>query len=79
MTAVTLEHDAGKLVGLTTSVTICDPSGRVLGSFTPRFDPAEYEGTECPVSEEEIERRMREGVWYTTDQVREFLKGLGDS
>lgn len=49
-----------KLKTLVNAVELVDESGRVLGTYHPRFDPSEWEGLEPQISEEEIRRRMSE-------------------
>lgn len=50
-----------KLKDLVDPVELCDASGRVLGVFTPAFAPSKWEGLEPEISEEELDRRSREG------------------
>jgi hypothetical protein len=54
----TPEHSAN-LIGRNTSPRFA--SGRVVGNFAPALDPADYEGVDSPASEEELDRRSREG------------------
>src|SRR5438034_2497782 len=48
-----------KLLALTHPVELCDSEGRVIARVTPVLDPALYEGLECPVSREELDRRKK--------------------
>jgi hypothetical protein len=66
-----------RLHNLAEPLELCDASGRVLGRFVPEFDPAEYEGLEPQISDEELDRRSqsRERM-YTTDEVLAYLEGL---
>lgn len=50
-----------KLTALEHSVEFCDQSGRTIGWFLPVGAGADYEGYECPLSSEELERIEREG------------------
>lgn len=50
-----------KLHNLTQALELCDESGRVLGRFSPTLDLSQYEGLEPQISEEELQRREREG------------------
>jgi hypothetical protein len=40
---------------------ICNDAGKVLGHFFPAVDPASIKKNEPTISEEEIERRIRQG------------------
>ena len=54
--------ESGKTLGYFLPVLeVCGPSGKVLGHFVPAIAPSEYAGVEPPVSEEELDRREREG------------------
>ena len=60
-------------------VEVRDEAGQVIGRFTrsgPPTPPAGYtiEG-EWP-SDEELDRRLREGSWHTAAEVEAFLAGL---
>ncbi len=54
----------GKLNGLNEGIEFCDPSGRTLGRFIPedQYRQLLYAWVErqCPLSEEELERREEE-------------------
>ena len=58
-----------KLHNLDSPVELCDASGRVLGHFTPAVDPAVYEGVESPTSEQELQRRSRQGGGRSLDEI----------
>ena len=61
MTSITLDQTI--ISQLTTGldvVEVKDESGRVVGFFQPVFGPETIEGYDCPVSQEEIDRRSRE-------------------
>lgn len=77
MTQIILDADiASKLNGVFQPVELCDPSGRVLGRFVPRIDMSEWEPITPDVSEEELDRRERSEVWYSTEEVFAYLKRL---
>jgi hypothetical protein len=40
------------------SVDVCDQSGKIVGYFTPRIDPNDYEVVGPEISDEELIRRM---------------------
>jgi hypothetical protein len=52
---------ASKLREKGVTVDICDENGTVLGHFVPIVPPAAYENVEIPISEEELDRREKEG------------------
>ena len=78
MSRVTINLEAAAtLQTITDRVELCDPSGRVLGSFIPFVDRSLYEGVQPPISQEELDRREREpGRLYTTAEVLEHLRNL---
>jgi hypothetical protein len=78
MTRITLDQDlARRLHELIEPVELCDPSGKVLGMFSPQFDMSEWEPVTPEATEEELDRRARSpGPWYTTEEVLEHLKNL---
>lgn len=55
---------------------IRDANGRILGYFRRVPDLSEYEGTECPVSEEELQRRIQEGGGRTLKEILADLEKL---
>ena len=68
---------SSKLSDLTYCVELCDPSGRVLGYFTPRIDMSELEFASPDVSEEELDRREKSNEKrYTTAEVLAYLERL---
>jgi hypothetical protein len=77
MTQITLDATlAGKLQDLTQAVELCDPSGRVLGQFTPAAIPPGGNGRKEPhLSEEELQRREQEPD-YSTAEVLAYLENL---
>ena len=55
MTRITLDAaTADKLQAADHPVEVCDPSGKVIGRFTPAFDPSEWEPWEPEIDEEEL-------------------------
>jgi hypothetical protein len=70
MTQVIIDSSTkAKLVHLTGRAEICDEFGKVLGHFTPVFDPSQYEGIEPDSSEEELDRRQKEGGGRTLAEI----------
>ena len=67
---------SSKLHGITSSVELCDPSGKVLGRFVPVVDMSEWVPVSPDVSEEELELREKSDEWYSFDQVMEHLRSL---
>ena len=65
-----------KLHNLTEPLELCDESGRILGHIFPASDLSEYDLTEPPISEDELQRREQSDEWYTTEQVLQRLKNL---
>ena len=50
-----------RLKSLETAVEICDEAGRMIGYFQPVLSESPSgEGLECPIADEEIERRRQE-------------------
>ena len=63
MTYITLPDTAAtQLAAANDPVVICDPAGKVLGTFYPEIvhDPSLYAGVESPLTSEERERRLKE-------------------
>jgi hypothetical protein len=59
------------------SVELCDPSGKVLGSFIPVFDASKWEILGPELSEEELDRRANSNEkHYTTEEVLDYLRKL---
>jgi hypothetical protein len=50
-----------QLVCVTERVEVRDKSGQVLGYFVPLSAADDYDGYECPLSEEELDAIEREG------------------
>jgi hypothetical protein len=51
-----------KLGDLREPLEVCDDSGRVLAYLTPAEDRSIYDELVCPTSNEELDRREREGA-----------------
>jgi hypothetical protein len=76
MTRITLDPTiVAKLRELEEPAKLCDHSGQILGEFWPASGRLP-EGLECPISEEEIERRRNDPTTYTTPEVLERLESL---
>ena len=61
--------------GLTTPAELCDDKGNVVARVLPSLNPPIYVGRECPLSQEEIERRSKNpGRLYTHDEITELLE-----
>jgi hypothetical protein len=63
-----------QLRNLESSIDVCDEAGNVIGFYSPKIDPSEYDwGPE--LSEEEIQRRLdSKAPRYSTAEV---LRRLG--
>lgn len=59
-------------------VELIDPSGRVVGYFTPPLTPKHYTGMEPRLSKEELEKRKQQKnqKTYTTAEVLAYLEKL---
>jgi hypothetical protein len=64
---------SAKLINVQGLLELCDESGKVLGRFIPAVDPSLYEMLDPGVSEEELDRREREGGGRS---LREILADL---
>jgi hypothetical protein len=49
-----------KLHNLTESLELCDEQGHVLGYVTPVGDKSLYDQVQSPLSEEELQKRLKE-------------------
>jgi hypothetical protein len=47
-----------KLLASMQSVDVCDQSGKIVGRFTPKIDPNDYEAAGPEISDEELTRRI---------------------
>ena len=62
MVKLTIDQDTRtKLRDLKERLQLCDETGKVLGYFQPVVDPTLYEGVDSEISEEELDRRSKEG------------------
>ncbi len=57
-------------------VELRDPSGHVIGHFTPQITPSQWEMIGPELTEEEEEQIYKEDKWYTFDEVMAHLKSL---
>ena len=58
-------------------VELCDATGRLVGRFFLRPDPADYEGLEPPINAEEIKRRLESNEkTHSTAEVLAYLEKL---
>ncbi|MBX9626908.1 MAG: hypothetical protein K2X82_24115 [Gemmataceae bacterium] len=57
------------------TVEVVDPSGKPVGKFTQYPRSGNYYVDDWP-SDEEIDRRMREGKWVPAAEVEERLRKL---
>ena len=63
----------GGLGRLGCSAELRDPSGNVLGYFTPATDSSLYTGVDSPSTAEELDRRSREGGGRQLNEIfRDF-------
>ncbi|MCE9555669.1 MAG: hypothetical protein K8T91_20155 [Planctomycetes bacterium] len=63
-----------KLHNLSSFMELCDETGRVMGRFIPTPDIARYERLSPPASDEELDRRMREGSERSLDDILRDLE-----
>jgi hypothetical protein len=77
MSHVTVDVElANKLCGLSETVELRDPSGRVLGQFAPLTGANRDDRGRPPISEEELQRREQEEEDYSTAEVLAYLEKL---
>jgi len=58
-------------------VDLCDETGRVIGAFVPRVDPADWEPIGPEISDEELLARVHSNERkYTTAELFEHLRRL---
>lgn len=68
---------AAQLHAFTSPVELCDPTGKVIGRFSPVIDWSEYEIVGPEITDEELERRRNSNEKrYTTAEVLEYLRKL---
>lgn len=76
MTRVVVDETLrSRLHNLTQPLELCDESGRVIGRVFPAEDVSEYELSQPPISEGEVQRLLKENR-YTTDEVLARLETL---
>jgi hypothetical protein len=75
MTRVILDDAAlAKLRRVTTTAEVCDPEGHVIGQFIPIVSSVPYVGLEPDISEEELQRRERQGGGRTLAEIMKDLE-----
>jgi hypothetical protein len=82
MTRVTVDAELKKkLLNCTTPLELCDERGYVLAKLTPSTpwtDPENWESLGPESSDEEIEREIDGGEFYTTQELIDEIKKLKD-
>jgi hypothetical protein len=82
MTRVTVDAEMRKkLMDCSTPLELCDEKGYVLAKLvpsTPWTDPENWESLGPEPSEEEIEREIDAGEFYTTQELMDEIKKLKD-
>lgn len=64
-----------RLQGLQFRLELIDETGKTLAYLTPAVDPVLYEGIEPPATEEELDRRSREGGGRPLAAILRGLEG----
>jgi hypothetical protein len=64
-----------KFGGFESLIEFCDESGRIVGRFFPEQDRSIYEGVEPPISDEEVERILREESGRPLEDILRDLEG----
>jgi hypothetical protein len=73
MSRVTIDDETlKKLSGPGKTTLLCDSKGNVVGMLAPNRELQ----LQPQISEEEFQRRLREGRTYTTAEVLEYLESL---
>ena len=76
MTKLTLNEPASETLASAKGWTeVCNPDGKVIGFFTPATPI--YEGEECPIPLEELERRSKSGRGRTLKEILDELEKAG--
>jgi len=74
MSSLTVDTPLVAQLGKVSAPTkLCDPSGRVLGTFLPEEDRSLYDRVASPNRDEELDRRLRE---YPERPLEDILRGL---
>jgi hypothetical protein len=68
-----------RLHDLSRPFDLCDESGRILGRFIPTGEMSQWEPMTPEVSEEELDRREREGQYMSTNEMLRHLENTGCS
>lgn len=63
-----------KLTGHDSKVELCDGAGRIVGQFIPMSGASDPKGLECPFSDEELDRRSREGSERPLEDILRDLR-----
>ena len=75
MSALVLDRSAiEKLKAVAVGVEVRDERGTLIGFFHPAVDPDKVDQYECPVSEEELDRRARQGGGRPLNEILGDLK-----
>ena len=78
MTRLIVEPEmSSRLVATSERVELCDRSGKTLGYFTPKFNPDDWEGLECPLSEEELHERLKDTTGRPLADILADLEARG--
>jgi hypothetical protein len=76
MTSIVIDESLTKqLRDVHEPCVLLDSAGNKLGFFRPEIDRSLYEGLEPSVSDEELDRRSREGGGRTLAEIMADLKG----
>lgn len=78
MQQITLDENVARQFRAAESPTqLCDPSGKILGEFVPRFDPSQWEIGGPALTDEEFQRMAQStGKTLTADEVTARLRRL---
>lgn len=80
MTEIVIDAETqSKLLNLQEPLELRDESGRILAYVTPAEDRSIYQELVCPTSEEELDRRAREGGGRTLAEILDDLEGRSAS
>ncbi|MEX2092358.1 MAG: hypothetical protein WD971_06755 [Pirellulales bacterium] len=67
---------ASQLQGFPHVVSLCDASGKKIGTFVPTIDLSQYEIVGPEPSEEELREAEQSIEWYSTQEVLRHLENL---